>query len=538
MARDEAASEMPSYERLRRLNDATAEITRLLALDHRISAIVRSARELIGADAAALLLRDAKNEALEVRGHEGLSEAYASRQRVPMERARAAYRGPDVHLVVDLREAPLGDAELIRAEGLAKVLAVPLVREGELIGALSVYTKDPGRAFSDEDVDVAHILAAQAAIAVTNSVLYEEAVAQRRLHRELLEALGEGVIVAWADGRIEANPRAREILGTPATAATLDEFRRGYRAQRVPSDELPFDRALRGESFSGEFSFLDPATGETRDVYVTTAPVRGVHGEITAAVASVHDLSEARMADREREQFLSIVSHELRTPLTPLKALAQLIRTRMRRSREKDAPLDLDSMDRNLAAIERQVDRMNGLVNDLLSVSRAQRGALRMEPSSFDLVAIVREVVQHYVAATAEEGRHEFTMEAPPSVQVRGDQARMEQLLMNLVGNAVKYSPTGGPVRISIAQQDHEVEIAIGDDGIGILAEDLPKLGQPFVRGSGRAATFAGMGVGLYVARLVAEGHAGSLTIESGGDNMGTTVRVRLPRGSGAGGGI
>jgi signal transduction histidine kinase len=100
---------------------------------------------------------------------------------------------------------------------------------------------------------------------------------------------------------------------------------------------------------------------------------------------------------------------------------------------------------------------------------------------------------------------------------------------MNLVGNAVKYSPSGGPVHVALAAEGRSAEIAIRDQGIGIPADDIGKLGHPFVRGAGRAGTFAGMGVGLYVARIVAEAHAGSLTLESDGDGKGTTVRVKLP---------
>jgi signal transduction histidine kinase len=234
-------------------------------------------------------------------------------------------------------------------------------------------------------------------------------------------------------------------------------------------------------------------------------------------------------AEREREQFLSIIGHELRTPLTPLKALAQLVRSRMRRAREQGTELDLESFDRNLAAIERQVDRMNGLVNDLLSVSRAERGILRMELVRFDLAALTRDVVQRYVDATEEEGRHRFRVDAPERLTVRGDQSRLEQLLMNLVGNAVKYSPSGGEVRVALEGRDGAAKIEISDEGIGIPADDLPDLGHPFIRGAGRASTFAGMGVGLYVARLVAEGHGGSLQLESAGDGKGTTVKVKLP---------
>jgi signal transduction histidine kinase len=244
---------------------------------------------------------------------------------------------------------------------------------------------------------------------------------------------------------------------------------------------------------------------------------------------TLHDITDLLASEREREQFLSIISHELRTPLTPLKALAQLVRSRMRRARAQGTDLDMESLDRNLAAIERQVDRMNGLVNDLLSVSRAEKGLLRMEQVPYDLAVVLRDVVQRYVDATAEEGRHQFAVESPPSVPAHGDQSRIEQLLMNLVGNAVKYSPNGGQVRVGLAARERSAEIAISDDGIGIPPDDLPKLGHAFTRGGGRAGTFAGMGVGLYVARIVAEAHAGSLALESDGDGKGTTVRVKLP---------
>src|SRR5207247_4101622 len=129
----------------------------------------------------------------------------------------------------------------------------------------------------------------------------------------------------------------------------------------------------------GESAFTNVVTGEERFVHYIVRPVRDSDGRIVAAVSTLHDLTELRKVEDEKEQFLSIVSHELRTPLTPLKALAQLLRSRLRRARDKGAPIDEASFERNLAAIERQVDRMNSLVNDLLSVSRAERGTLRIE---------------------------------------------------------------------------------------------------------------------------------------------------------------
>src|SRR5947208_2924216 len=419
---------MASRERLRRLHDANDEMVASLDLEHRLRSAVKSARDLVPGDAAAVFLPNEEGDALVIRAHLGLSASYAARQRLPVDEVRAQVRAAGEHVILDMPSGSVGDHALIRAEGLAKLLSIPLFFQEKLTGVLVIYTKDPKRTFESDDIEVAHLLAASTAIGITNSRLYAEALAQQDLHRHLLDALGDGILIGWPNGRYEANPRAREILGV------------------------------------AEFD-----------------------------------------------------------------TLAQLLRSRMRRARAQGTELDMESLDRNLAAIERQVDRMNGLVNDLLSVSRAEKGSLSMERVSYDLALVLREVVQRYVDATLEEGRHTFTVEAPASVPAHGDQSRVEQLLMNLVGNAVKYSPTGGEVRIALTAHDRNAEITISDQGIGIPPEEISKLGHPFVRGAGRANSFAGMGVGLYVARIVAEAHAGSLALESDGDGKGTTVRVKLP---------
>ena len=398
-------------DRLGRLHEVTNEMLGILDLDRLYTTVADAARSLDSADAASLMVVDHEENALVIRGYSGLSDSYAAAQRIPLARALRHYQRPGSVAVRDLRTAPLGNPELIRGEGLAKVLALSIAREGELLGALHIYTRDPSRDFDEIDRDLAHILASQVGIAITNARLFTQ----------------------------------------------LNEM------------------------------------------------------------------------DQEREQFLSIVSHELRTPLTPLKALAQLQLGRLRRQRERGIPMDLEALERNLESIERQVDRMNGLVNDLLSVSRAGRGKLEMENAPFDLAAEVRDVVGRYVAATREEGRHSFAIDAPETLTYDGDQSRIDQLLMNLVGNAVKYSPRGGQVAVRLARQNGAAEIAIADQGIGIPAGDLSRLGTAFTRGAGKASTFAGMGIGLHVAKLVAEAHGGSLQLASPGEDKGTTVTVRLP---------
>jgi signal transduction histidine kinase len=398
-------------DRLHKLHDVSNEMLGILDLDRLYATAADVAKSLETADAASVMIVDQHENALVIRGQSGLSEHYAAVQRIPLERALRHYQRPGSIVVRDLRTAPLGNPTLIRGEGLAKVLALSLAREGELLGALHIYSRNPDRDFDEVDRDLAHILATQLSVAIVNARL----------------------------------------------------------------------------------------------------------------VTQLHDV------DAEREQFLSIVSHELRTPLTPLKALAQLQLARLRRSRDRGTPMDLEALERNLESIERQVDRMNGLVNDLLSVSRAGKGTLEMDRAPFDLALEIRDVVGRYVAATREEGRHSFAVDSPETLTYDGDQGRIDQLLMNLVGNAVKYSPRGGLIDVRLAPQNGMAEIAITDQGIGIASEDLVRLGGAFTRGAGRAATFAGMGIGLHVAKLVAEAHGGSLQLESPGEDRGTTVRVRLP---------
>src|SRR5882762_3667461 len=204
---------MPSRARLRRLHDANDEMIRSLDLEHRLRNAVLSARDLVSADAAAVFLPNSDGDAFVIRAHDGLSESYAARQSLPVDEVRAQFRAAGEHVILDMPAGSVGDHSLIEAEGLAKVLSLPLFFEKNLIGALVIYSKDPRRTFGPDDIEVAHLLAATTAIGITNSRLYAEARAQQDLHRHLLDALGDGVLIGWPDGRYETNPRAREILG-------------------------------------------------------------------------------------------------------------------------------------------------------------------------------------------------------------------------------------------------------------------------------------------------------------------------------------
>lgn len=412
-------ADVPEATRLRRLHDALAALHGELDISRVADAIVRTAVDSPGVDAAALMLAEEGSDELRIVAQRGLSERYAAEQRIPLAGARASYPDLTEPAILELPGEAKGDRALVEAEGLARVLAVPVIHAGAFVGSLNLYVKQGGRAPDAEEVELARVLAVHAATALATARLFAEAVGARERQEALL---------------------------------------------------------------------------------------------------------------REREEFVSVVSHELKTPLTPLKAFAQLLRTRARRAREQGQPLDLPALEKGLLTVERQVDRMNRLVNDLLEVSRAGRGRFELVTRRFDLAVAVRELVQRYREVAAAEGPHRFEDEAPETLPFEGDQTRIEQMLMDLLDNATKYSPEGGLVRVVLREEPGAIELSVSDEGIGIGAEDLARIGrEPFVRGTGRAATFAGLGVGLHVCRLVAEGHGGALSIESPGEDRGTTVRVRLP---------
>ncbi len=245
---------------------------------------------------------------------------------------------------------------------------------------------------------------------------------------------------------------------------------------------------------------------------------------------STGEMTAAQRAEREKDEFLSLVTHELKTPLTPLKSVAQLIRMRIKRARAGERDLDLDALERNVAIIERQADRMDRIVTDLLEVSRIGRGRFELQPEPMDLAAVVHEVANRWSEVAAEDGRHRLEVDVPESLPITGDARRIEQVVANLLANAVKYSPRGGTVSVRIEERPDEVAVVVSDEGIGLTPEDLEVIGkEPFVR-SKRATGFAGVGVGLYLSRLVAEGHGGRLAFSSEGEDKGTTARLILPR--------
>ena len=239
----------------------------------------------------------------------------------------------------------------------------------------------------------------------------------------------------------------------------------------------------------------------------------------TDAIRAAQQQAEA--ANRAKDDFLATVSHELRSPLNAILTASQLL---------KISGVDPETTRKALELIDRNVKRQARLVEDLLEVSRIVSGKLTLDPRGIDLTPIVKEATQG-IRQAAEAGGLEIELSLPEEpVQVWGDHDRLLQILSNVVANAVKFTPEGGRISVSLEASRTHAEIVVSDTGVGIAAHVLPKIFDRFEQAdSSKTRKHGGLGLGLAIARHLVTLHHGTIEADSAGPNRGATFRIRLP---------
>jgi PAS domain S-box-containing protein len=306
----------------------------------------------------------------------------------------------------------------------------------------------------------------------------------------------------------------------------------------------PEDRERAGRVYASALAAREPYAvdyrlrrrdGAWRWVLDSGRPRREAGGEFaghTGSVLDVHELSlaveerdrlmrELEEADRRKDEFLATLSHELRNPLAPLRNSLQLLRLADRRDGAA-APIH--------ERMERQVEHLVRLVDDLLEMSRVTRGAFELRRDSVELASVVRNAVETS-APLIDAAAHRLELALPPEPLVAdGDPVRLTQILANLLNNAARYTARGGRISVTLAREGGAACIRVRDTGSGIAPELLPRLFAMFSRGGNSS----GLGIGLALARRLAEMHGGSIEAKSEGPGRGSEFVVRLPLLAGA----
>jgi two-component system, OmpR family, phosphate regulon sensor histidine kinase PhoR len=370
---------------------------------------------------------------------------------------------------------------------------------------------------------------AQLALLETQRAELAGALAQLEEQQKYIETIVRTVDVGLAsldaDGTYSSlNPRHLALMsvafpdGHSGEAGAVGEVFAADNQTRIDRAQLPSVRALTGETFTDTL-WIGGEPDTRLAVAISANPILDHDGAFAGAVMAYHDITTRMRALRVKDDFVAMVSHELRTPLTSIIGSLELA---------ADLAADTDELAHLLTVANRNADRMLHLVGDLLTVSSHVDPSVQTAHESFGMSDLVRQSVQD-VAAQAEHSNVELTAEIEPDLQLVGGRGRLLQVTDNLLSNALKYTPPGGRVSVTLRRDRDTTLLSVRDTGIGVIAADQDQVFEKFFRG--RNATelaMPGVGLGLAITKAIVEAHQGSIRLTSR-EGEGTTVLVTLP---------
>jgi signal transduction histidine kinase len=250
---------------------------------------------------------------------------------------------------------------------------------------------------------------------------------------------------------------------------------------------------------------------------------------IAQKLATLAECAALEAAIQLRNQFLSIASHELKTPLTSIYGVLQLQQRMLSVKKDEPQAVQRERQESYLKMSIRQTQRLNELIDGLLDVSRIQNGRFMAEPSDTDVAVLLRETLTGRLAVIAHEAGVRLTPEAPESLHAWVDPVRMEEVVTNLVMNAIRFSPEGGVVWIRLREEDGTIRLTVRDQGPAVPLEDRERIFQPFERAQ-RTARFGGLGLGLFISRQIAQLHGGDVKLAESIPGKGNVFEAVFPR--------
>lgn len=335
----------------------------------------------------------------------------------------------------------------------------------------------------------------------------------------------DGILTSWNQGAEQLYGYcAEEVVGKPVSILFPPDH----------SDELAviMERIKFGERIEHYETIRQRKDGRRFEAAVSISPLKDESGRIIGASDITRDISERKRlyqqlqeADRRKDEFLAILAHELRNPLAPIRNALEILRL---------AGDNKAALEHIRTIMERQLQQMVHLIDDLLDVSRISRGKLNLQMERIELTTVVRHAVE-ISRPLIEASGHELTVSLPDEpILVDADAVRLAQVFSNLLNNAAKYTERGGRIGLALVRAGSDAVVTITDTGIGIRAEHLPHIFEMFAQvDQSLERSQGGLGIGLTLVKRLTEMHGGTVEAQSEGHNKGTTFRVHLPVASG-----
>jgi PAS domain S-box-containing protein len=335
----------------------------------------------------------------------------------------------------------------------------------------------------------------------------------------LVESSDDAILATTLDGRIMTwNPGAERLYGY-SRAEAVGKHVSMLHSRSHNGAEL-FRQIGDGQRVSRVETVNLTKDGRRIDVSLTVSPILDQSGRIVSASTIAHDITDRKLLDRMKDDFVGTVSHELRTPLTAIKGFIELVA-------DGDAGPVTDTQREFLGVAARNVDKLGVLINDLIDMNLIESHRLEVRLEPLDLASVLADVASTFRVMAQSKGLA-FRQDVPPLPQIRGDSARLVQVFSNLVSNAIKYTPRG-EVGILAVPTTTGVEVTVHDTGIGLSQEEHAQLFTRFFRGRSSVVIEAGgTGLGLVIAKAIVERHEGMIEVESR-PGEGTRFRVTLP---------
>ncbi len=527
MGQDEVGQLGAAFERMRqslkaRMDDlslllrVSESVAASLDLERGIPPILDSAMQVVSQQSPSTPARTARLIVFDEKGQPGrvVARGDGPSGLTPLDEALAAVTVRDERpLPIEnvARSRGAVDPQLV-GPGVRSIIALPLRRSNRALGVMWLGHPEPRR-FSESEQDLLLTLAGQAAVFIENVRLFEAAEGGRQRLQAVLSSTNDAVLVTDRENRILlCNPAAEIAFGIPAGVA-VDRPVDDVIADPVVVDLL----AEHGDPVARTAEVSMP---DGRTLYGSASSITARDGQRIGRVAVLRDITHLKELDAMKSEFVNTVSHDLRSPLTYMRGYVTMIPMT-----DQITPKQQDYLDK----ISNGINQMTALIDDLLDLGRIEAG-VGLVRESVSVADLAREAIES-MRAQAASRKMTLHLDASAPGRLLGDRQLLKHAIVNLIDNAIKYTPAGGWVRIGIDERDGYVIVRVSDNGIGIAPADQPRLFEKFYRVKRRdTLDTKGTGLGLAIVKSIAEWHLGRVWMESQLGH-GSTFYIALPAG-------